>query len=186
MERPLDKALADELGLTYGAALRELVSGPFLREAARHAAVSLPFFPWSGAEVRAGFLMKWSAYLEALALQTAVRMTPGLGGDERLCRKTFFGTCAFVDASTQKRTKALSPEGKEEIEKLRRRLLRAVEVDRLDEEALARRFFELLHGRQASDAEMEKLKKLTHRTTELLEKLTKTTLEADPKKAKKA
>ena len=27
MERPLDKALADELGLTYGAALRELVSG---------------------------------------------------------------------------------------------------------------------------------------------------------------
>ena len=33
---------------------------------------------------------------------------------------------------------------------------------------------------------MEKLKKLTHRTTELLEKLTKTTLEADPKKAKKA
>ena len=178
MERPLDKALADELGLTYGAALRELVSGPFLREAARHAAVSLPFFPWSGAEVRAGFLMKWSAYLEALALQTAVRMTPGLGGDERLRRKTFFGTCAFVDASTQKRTKALSPEGKEEIEKLRRRLLRAVEV--------ARRFFELLHGRQASDAEMEKLKKLTHRTTELLEKLTKTTLEADPKKAKKA
>lgn len=53
-------------------------------------------------------------------------------------------------------------------------------------QALARRFFELLHGRQASDAEMEKLKKLTHRTTELLEKLTKTTLEADPKKAKKA
>lgn len=185
MERSLDKALADELGLTYGAALRELVSGPFLREAARHAAVKLPFFPWSGASVRAVFLVRWSAYLEALALQTALRLTPGLSADERLRRKTFFGTCAFVDASIQKRTQPLSAEEKDDAEKFRRRLLRAVEVDHVDEEALARRFFELLQNRQPSEAELEKLMKLTRRSTELLEKLTKTTLETDPKKAKK-
>ena len=48
MERPLNKALADELGLTYGAALRELVSGPFLREAAGTPRYPCPSSPGRG------------------------------------------------------------------------------------------------------------------------------------------
>lgn len=185
MTRSLDKTLAEELGLTYGAALRELVSGAFLREAAKDCGIRFPLLPWRGARERIAFQLAWSAYLASLSLVVAVRMTPGLDADEKLRRKIFFGTCAFVDAMLSRRASELDPVARESAERLRSRLLRIIETHRLQEEELASRFLELLHGTASDDQRIERLAKLTRRTTELLEKLTRSTLEATPKKQAK-
>lgn len=186
MNRTLDKSLADELGITYGAAIRELASGAFLREAAKACGMRFPLLPWRGAEERLAFQLAWSGCLAALSLIVAVRMTPGLADDERLRRKVFFGTCAFVDGILSQRVAKMSAEGREAAERIRMKLLRAVEVEKITEDAFTLRFYALLKNGEASEAgRTEKLEKLLKRTTQLLEKITKSTLESDPKKSRK-
>ncbi len=93
----INRAFAENLGLTLGGSVREQVTSLFNRDVAKAAGVRLNPLPFVGSEEKARFRVMWAAALQGASLWAVIGNIHEFSEDEKLLRKMIYQMQQIVD-----------------------------------------------------------------------------------------
>lgn len=119
----INRAFAENLGLTLGGSVREQVTSLFNREVPKAAGVRLNPLPFVGATEKARFRVMWAAALQGASLWAITEKLHEFSADEKMLRKCIYQMQQIVDeAIIPKLFSKLTEEDLAHYNALRRRL----------------------------------------------------------------
>lgn len=148
----INRAFAENLGLTLGGSVREQVTSLFNRDVAKAAGVRLNPLPFVGSEEKARFRVMWAAALQGASLWAVIGNIHEFSEDEKLLRKMIYQMQQIVDdAIFVKLFSKLTQEDQDRYHTLRRRLYNLGRRTLTTKEDFAREFLAEVRGFAPAD-----------------------------------
>lgn len=148
----VNRAFAENLGLTLGGSVREQVTSLFNREVPKAAGVKLNPLPFVGGEEKVRFRVMWAAALQGASVWAITQNIHEFIDDEKLLRKTVYQMQTIVDeAILPKLFSKLTQEDLEHYNALRRRLNNMGTKSLTTKEDFARAFVADIRGFKPAD-----------------------------------
>lgn len=148
----INRAYAENLGLTLGGSVREQVTSLFNRDVAKAAGVRLNPLPFVGSEEKARFRVMWAAALQGASLWAVIGNIHEFSEDEKLLRKMIYQMQQIVDdAIFVKQFSKLTQVDQDRYHTLRRRLYNLGRRTLTTKEDFAREFLAEVRGFAPAD-----------------------------------
>lgn len=148
----INRAYAENLGLTLGGSVREQVTSLFNRDVAKAAGVRLNPLPFVGSEEKARFRVMWAAALQGASLWAVIGNIHEFSEDEKLLRKMIYQMQQIVDdAIFVKLFSKLTQVDQDRYHTLRRRLYNLGRRTLTTKEDFAREFLAEVRGFAPAD-----------------------------------
>lgn len=148
----INRAFAENLGLTLGGSVREQVTSLFNRDVAKAAGVRLNPLPFVGSEEKARFRVMWAAALQGASLWAIIGNIHEFSEDEKLLRKMIYQMQQIVDdAIFVKLFSKLTQVDQDRYHTLRRRLYNLGRRTLTTKEDFAREFLAEVRGFAPAD-----------------------------------
>lgn len=148
----INRAFAENLGLTLGGSVREQVTSLFNRDVAKAAGVRLNPLPFVGSEEKARFRVMWAAALQGASLWAVIGNIHEFSEDEKLLRKMIYQMQQIVDdAIFVKQFSKLTQVDQDRYHTLRRRLYNLGRRTLTTKEDFAREFLAEVRGFAPAD-----------------------------------
>ena len=148
----INRAYAENLGLTLGGSVREQVTSLFNRDVAKAAGVRLNPLPFVGPEEKARFRVMWAAALQGASLWAVIGNIHEFSEDEKLLRKMIYQMQQIVDdAIFVKQFSKLTQVDQDRYHTLRRRLYNLGRRTLTTKEDFAREFLAEVRGFAPAD-----------------------------------
>lgn len=148
----INRAFAENLGLTLGGSVREQVTSLFNRDVAKAAGVRLNPLPFVGSEEKARFRVMWAAALQGASLWAVIGNIHEFSEDEKLLRKMIYQMQQIVDdAIFVKLFSKLTQVDQDRYHTLRRRLYNLGRRTLTTKEDFAREFLAEVRGFAPAD-----------------------------------
>ncbi len=148
----INRAFAENLGLTLGGSVREQVTSLFNREVPKAAGVKLNPLPFVGGVEKARFRVMWAAALQGASVWAITKNVPEVLEDEKLLRKAVYQMQQIVDtAILDKLFPKLTQEDLDHYNALRRRMNDLGTKSLTTKEDFARAFVADIRGFKPAD-----------------------------------